>query len=106
MAKRDVETAAALFIAALAATVMAQTAPSGGPSRALLRYDFVRGGHVIGHLTVNGDDSARTARFDGDDGGRSWGFDESARLDRDGIPTSVTVIGTNLSGQPVRDQYQ
>jgi imidazolonepropionase-like amidohydrolase len=106
MATRNVETAAALFIASLAATVMAQTAPNGGPSRALLRYDFVRGGNVIGHLTVNGDDSARTARFDGDDGGRSWGFDESARLDRDGIPTSITMAGTDASGQPVRDQYQ
>src|ERR1700730_5256230 len=101
MAKRDVETAAALFIAALAATVIAQTAPNGGPSRALVGYDFVRGGHVIGHLTVTRDDSARSARCDGDDGGRSWAFDESARLDRDGIPTSVTVTGTDASGRQV-----
>ncbi len=100
----DVKLAIGLFVAGLAATLAAQHGDrrSARPSR---RYEFLRGGQVVGHQTVDSNGSTVTARFDGTDGGRPWGFDESATLDTNGIPVSVDVTGIDGAGQSIRDRY-
>lgn len=101
-----VKIAIGLCLAGFATTLVARAGCDGQSARPPLRYEFLRGGQVVGHQTVDRDGSTVTARFDGTDGGRPWGVAESATLDANGIPVSVDVTGTDAAGHPIRDRYQ
>ena len=103
MTRRDFERmAAGLIIGGCVATLIAQT----GRTRAPLRYEFLRGGKLVAHQIVTSSGSVISGRFEGDDRGRAWGFDESTTLDAGGIPMAIALTGTGPDGQLVSDQYR
>jgi len=93
-----VKIAIRLCLAGFATTLAARTRPDRLSISAPLRYEFLRGGEIVGHETVANDGLTTTARFEGIDGGRPWEIDESATLDATGIPTSVDVTGADAAG--------
>lgn len=93
-------------LAAVGSVLLVLAVPASSTEGMSLKYEFLRGGRVVGHETTDGARVSTSARFYGEINGQPWEFEESARLDGDGVPTSVTLRGRDSSGHAVSDEYR